>query len=81
MKDKGDKLFRLLLGSLGVAAVQVATIAGLPSWVAPVCTIVAAIAGAGSPSLVGVKRTQFVKSATEGGIFQAVDNEDPTTKR
>ena len=77
MKDKGDKFLRLLLGGLGVAAVQVATIAGLPAWVQPVCTIVAAIAGAGSPSVVGVQRTTYVKSATPGGIFQAVDAETP----
>lgn len=77
MKDKGDKVARVVMAGIGIAAVELVTIPGLPVWVAPLCKIAAALVGAGSPSLIGIPRhTRFHKSAS-GGVDQAEDAEAP----
>jgi len=77
MKNKGDKIARLVLAGLGAAAVQVAGIPGMPPWVNAICTIAAVLAGSASPSLVGIQRTRYAKSATPGGAPQAIDTDEP----
>lgn len=76
-----DKIARLVLAGLGAAAVQCASIPGLPPWVNAVCTVVAIVAGGMSPSVVGIQRTRYTPNATAGGTPQAVDREDPIKDR
>lgn len=77
MKDRKDKIARVVMAGLGYAATELMTFPGVPPWLALVAKGVVVVLAAGSPSVVGIQRTQYTKSATPGGVDQAVDPERP----
>jgi hypothetical protein len=77
MKDRSDKIARLVMMGLAYAATEALAMPGLPAWVTLLAKGATVVLAGASPSVVGIKRTQFVKSATQGGVDQAIDPQDP----